>query len=95
MLSVLRLPGCGGGPVPQTLGNFDGFLMTNICIRLNRKNSPAKLISSLFHKGLKAVSRNKNMEREDLVESNAMHSVITYTNKSCTHHSRNKANHRH
>jgi hypothetical protein len=29
-----------------------------------------KLIYSLFHRGLKTVTRNKNMEREDLVKFN-------------------------
>jgi len=28
----------------------------------------AKLISALFHKGLKTISHNKNMERDDLVK---------------------------
>ena len=34
-------------------------------------------MSSLFHKGLKAVNRNKNMEREDLVKLNAMLDKLT------------------
>ncbi len=37
----------------------------------------AKLISSLFHKGLKTVSRNKNMEREDLVKLNEILDKLT------------------
>ena len=37
----------------------------------------AKQISSLFHKGLKAVSRNKNMEKEDLVKLNEMLDKLT------------------
>ena len=37
----------------------------------------AKLISSLFHKGLKTVIRNKNMEREDLVKFNEILDKLT------------------
>jgi hypothetical protein len=37
----------------------------------------AKLISALFHKGLKAVSHNKNMKREELVKSNEILDKLT------------------
>jgi hypothetical protein len=37
----------------------------------------AKLISALFHKGLKTVSHNKNMERDDLVKFNEILDKLT------------------
>ena len=37
----------------------------------------ARLISALFHKGLKTVSHNKNMEREDVIKFNEILDKLT------------------